>query len=131
MRLRYSTRGLLYFIAVMAIIAALVARYLQIERRFADQSLRYDAAVAKHEAGLSTTMELCGESFALYVAERDRWFHSSDALKSHLKRLHQMEQLQSQHARDAMFSDEFGAVKAQQVADDIRVLRESLQKSAQ
>ena len=87
MKLRFTIRDLLWLIVVAAVIVTLVLRYVRTERAFADAKLHYDAVVAKHEVGLSSMMEPCGESIALYFAERERWFHSSDALKNHIKRL--------------------------------------------
>ncbi len=121
MRLRFTIRDLFWLVVVVAVIAAIAVRYIQLEHRFADETIRYGAAVARHEAGLSLTVELCAESFILYLAERDRWFHGGDALRHHLDRLQQLEQLAESKIDDPHASEK---------AANIRALRESFKKEA-
>jgi hypothetical protein len=128
MRLRFTIRDLLLATAVMAVTVAAIVRYAQTERAFANATLRYEAAAAKNEAGLSTTMELCAESFILYAAERDRWFQGHEALTNHVNRLRELERRTESTANTALYSDEFGAVKTQQKAADIRALRERFER---
>ena len=118
-RVRFSIRELQVGIAVLAAGFATLARYSTIEQRFADARIRYDAAVAKYEAGLGQMMDVCAKSFLLYAAERQRWFRAAEARENQLDRLRYWEDLAKSKPATTMFADETDVIRAQQIADDI------------
>jgi hypothetical protein len=110
MRFRFTIRTLLGAVAVIAVIAALVARYLEMEHRFQFAQANYERAKATEEAGLASRIDVCVESFLLYFAERDRWFRSGAALQNHLDRLKLLEE-----QTDLQVEDDGRAASAAQI----------------
>jgi hypothetical protein len=128
-RVRFSIRELLVGVAVLAAGLATLTRYLTIEQRFADAQVRYDAAVAKYEAGLGQLMDVCAESFMLFAAEGRRWFRAGEARANQLDRLRYWEDLAKSKPATTMFADETDVIRAQQIAADVRTMREQFERS--
>jgi len=128
MRFRFTIREMLVGIVVLAAGLATLTRCLTIEQRYADAQSRYDAAVAKYEAGVGPMMKICAESFILYAAERQRWFRSGEARENQLDRLRYWEDLARSKMATGLFA-ETGQIRAEQIADDIRSLREEFENT--
>lgn len=79
-----------------------------------------------YDAGVVTTMDLCAESFILYLADSGRWFRSQHAaMVSHVERLKRVEDEFESHIINGVSGD---LECDQRMLDQLHVLRKRFEQ---